>query len=196
MTIHRLLAERHSPLAFDPDRDLHEDQVTTLFEAARWAPSCFNDQPWRYLAWHRSADPEAYEAALDCLVEGNRIWAHRAPVLVAALADTKFRRGKANRWGAYDTGAASLGLCLQATAMGLVTHQMGGFDADAISNRFGVPKRYEPMAMIAVGYPGAVELLDEKQAARQAQPRVREPLSDMLFMGYWGGADPDTNTRE
>jgi nitroreductase len=196
MSIHELLAERHSPLAFDPDRDLTVDQVTTLFEAARWAPSCFNDQPWRYLAWQRSADPDAHEVALNCLDEGNRIWAHRAPLLVSALADTKFRRGKDNRWGAYDTGAASLSLCLQATAMGLVTHQMGGFDAHAISTRFGAPDRYQPIAMIAVGYPGAVDLLDEKQAARQAQPRVREPLSEWLFIGRWGGAYPASGDME
>ena len=132
-----LLGERWSPRAFDADKAVSTRQLTQLMEAARWAPSCYNEQPWRYVVCDRNQSEADWEKALSCLVEGNRSWAARAPILMAAIASTQFtRNGKHNRWSEYDTGAASENLCLQATAMGLAAHQMGGFDAQAVIDTF------------------------------------------------------------
>lgn len=184
-----LLARRWSDRAFDAARPLRRDQVLALLEAARWAPSCFGDQPWRYIVCDRTANTTAWERALDCLADGNRSWAANAPLLLLALADTEFHgREGANPWGGYDSGAASQNLCLQATSMGLMTHQMGGFDAGRAREVFAVPARYVPMAMIAVGYQLPDDSLDEAQQARRQEPRMRRPLGELFFDGYWDRA--------
>jgi nitroreductase len=142
--IHALLARRWSPRAFDEARPIAQEALTQLFEAARWAPSCFNEQPWRYLVCNRATEPDAWADVLACLVEGNRKWARRAPTLIAAIAASHFSdSGKPNRWAPYDTGAASENMFLQATALGLAMHQMGGFDAAQVHARFGVPAEFE-----------------------------------------------------
>lgn len=181
------LAARWSPRAFDPDQAVTPAQQQRLLEAARWAPSCFNDQPWRYVVWDRFADAAAHNAALGCLVDANRAWAQRAPLLIAAFADTLFQANDSpNRWGAHDTGAASLSLALQATALGLQAHQMGGFDADAIAKLCAAPERFRAQSMIAVGYVGDTTPLSDKQRAAEAAARTRRPLSQMAFVGTWG----------
>lgn len=135
-----LLARRWSGRAFDRDRRVAPDALLGLLEAARWAPSCFGDEPWRYLVWDRFEDPEHWGRAFECLAEGNRTWARDAPILMLAAAAGHFERdGRPNRWGAYDTGAASMSLALQATAIGLMVHQMGGFDAERIRRAFAIP---------------------------------------------------------
>jgi len=149
-------------------------------EAARWAPSCYGDQPWRYVVGDRFADPDGWEAILGCLAEQNRRWARHAPLLIAACADTRFDfNGEPNRWGAYDTGAASENLCLQATALGLAAHQMGGFDPAALRQAVGIPERFEPMAVIAVGHPAAPERLEpglrEMEVAQRARRHAKQP---------------------
>lgn len=182
-----LIAKRWSPRAMDGDRDLERDQILALLEAARWAPSCFGDEPWRFIAWDRGTDPAGWQRAQECLADANRAWAKRAPLLIAVCADSEFRKnGKANRWAQYDCGAAAENLCLQAVSMDLAVHQMGGFDQQAVREAFDVPDRYTPMAMIAVGYPGDPEDLPEEKRGSELGDRSRRPLDENFFGGHWG----------
>lgn len=184
--IEPLIAERWSPRAFDAEKPVTEAQLVQLMEAARWAPSCFNEQPWRYVVCDRNRSKEDWQKALECLVEGNRSWAERAPILMAAIADTQFARdGKKNRWCEYDTGAASENLCLQAAALGLAAHQMGGFDAQAVIDSFHVPEHCTPIAMIAVGHPGDANLLRENARESEFKARERRTLGEFAFLGDW-----------
>ncbi len=181
-----VIARRWSGRAFDPQRGIDHQTLMALLEAARWAPSCFGDQPWRYLIWDRSANPDDWRRAFNCLSEGNQAWARHAPVLMLATADSVFTAsGKANRWGQYDTGAASMSLILQATALGLMVHQMGGFDADKVRAEFQIPERFACMAMIALGYQLPENQIPEELKEREYAPRVRRPLEESFFLGRW-----------
>jgi nitroreductase len=192
--INELLARRWSPRAIDPLRRVAHDHVVVFLEAARWAPSCSGDEPWRYLAWDRFDHPAGWQRAWECLSPGNQYWVKNAPVLLASFADSQFRNGKPNRWGQHDTGAASENLCLQGTALGLVVHQMGGFDGARLAGAFAVPERFTPMAMIAVGHPGDPDGLSDKHQAAEAAPRERQPFGELFFDGAWG--KPLLSTRE
>ncbi len=184
-----VIARRWSGRAFDPGRRVDRNTLIALLEAARWAPSCDGDEPWRYLVWDRCEDPGNWRRAFDCLAEGNQSWARKAPLLMVAIADSLFERDdKANRWGAYDTGAASLSLTLEATFLGLMVHQMGGFDASRLQAAFSVPERYACMAMIAIGYQLPVERIPPELKERECAPRSRKPLSGRFFQGTWGAA--------
>ncbi len=184
--IHELVAQRWSPRAFDAARRVERHDLLALLEAARWAPSCYGDEPWRYLVWDRARDARRWARALDCLSENNQRWAGHAPLLLASLADGKFRRDdRPNRWGQHDTGAASENLCLQAVASGLMAHQMGGFDAERLRGRFQIPERYTCMAMIAVGYQADPATLPVDLQAGERAPRNRRPLQELCFEGDW-----------
>ena len=187
--IHDLIAQRWSPVAYDAQRSVNHEQLIALLEAARWAPSCFGDQPWRYIVWDRFADAAAWEQAQSCLAPGNQDWASNPPILMLSLAGSVFgANGKPNRWAQHDTGAASENICLQATALGLMAHQMGGFDADKARTLFGIPADYTPMAMIAVGYQSAPDGLNDKLRERDSAVRARRPLEEIFFAGVWGRA--------
>jgi nitroreductase len=187
--IAELIARRWSPRAIDPDQPLGREHLLTLLEAARWAPSCFGDQPWRYLIWDRFRDPAGWRQAFECLAEGNQAWVRNAPVLLLSMAAPHFgHNDQPNRWAQYDTGAASENLCLQATALGLVAHQMGGFDSEQARARFNIPADHACMAMIAVGHPGPVEALPDALRERELAPRERKPLDRFVFEGGWGQA--------
>jgi len=185
--IHDLLARRWSPRAFDPDQPVRREQLQSLFEAARWAPSCFGDEPWRFIVWNRHEDPAAWQQAFDCLAEGNQAWVKDVPVLVAVLADPHFRHnGRPNRWAQYDTGAAAVSLCLQAVALGLAAHQMGGFDAERLKATFGLPDAIVPMAMIAIGNQAEPERLGEELRAKEIAARSRRSLNEIVSARAWG----------
>lgn len=182
--VHEIIARRWSPRAIDPDRGVSRETLIALLEAARWAPSSFNEQPWRYLVFDGS-DPDALEKARACLRPGNA-WARNAPVLLLSVAkDNWDRNNQPNRHAQHDTGLASENLALQAVAMGLVTHQMAGFDAARAREAFGIPDGFTPMAMIAVGYPGSVEELPPDLQEREKAPRIRKPLGEIAFYGRW-----------
>ena len=185
--IHDLIQTRWSPRAIDADKDVSHEDLIALMEAARWAPSCFNDQPWRYIVWVKSKDETSWQQALSCLVEKNQLWAKNAPVLMLPIAMENFNHnGKPNRWAMYDTGAASVSLCFQATALGLVVHQMGGFDAERARELFKLPAGCTPMAMIAIGYQAEIEVLDENFKAAELAERTRASLDQRFYFGQWG----------
>jgi nitroreductase len=184
--INELLARRWSPRVFE-DRAVERHKILSLLEAARWAPSCFNEQPWCYLVFDGS-DPEALESARSCLVEGNS-WARKAPVLMLSVARNNFEHGGApNRHAQHDVGLASENLVLQAVALGLVAHQMAGFDLERARRQFHIPEGFTPMAMIAIGYPyrGSLDSIPEKLRAKELAPRQRRPIEEFAFSGKWG----------
>jgi len=185
--IHDLLARRWSTRAFDAAKPVSREQLIALLEAGRWAPSCNGDEPWRYLIWDKSRDPAGWQKAFDILSENNRKWVKNVPLLMLSCSGSIFgATGKPNRWGQHDTGAASVSMALQATAMGLMVHQMGGFDADKARAAFGIPAEYTPMAMIAVGYQASADVLDEETKAKELKSRGRKSLAEKFFEGGWG----------
>ncbi len=182
-----IVALRWSARAIDPYTAVTRDELLALLEAARWAPSCFGEQPWRYLIWDKFHDPAGWDKAFACLSEGNKVWVKNAPVLLLSVAAPIFStNGKPNRWSQHDTGAASENLCLQATALGLVAHQMGGFDPDQVRAAFAIPADHTCMAMIAVGHPAPSSILEGDLRTREEAPRQRLPLSECFFVGEWG----------
>lgn len=187
--IHDLLRQRWSPRAFD-DRPIEPEKLRSLFEAARWAPSSNNEQPWRFIIAHKDNETE-WNRLFACLVEGNRTWAYRAPVLILSAASLNFEDDSTpNRHAFHDTGMAVENLVLQATALGLSAHQMAGFRIDQARADCQIPEDYEPVAMIAVGYPGDPAQLSDRLRAREAQPRVRKPLTEFVYSATWEQPSP------
>ncbi|NQY26224.1 MAG: nitroreductase family protein [Piscirickettsiaceae bacterium] len=181
-----LLSERWSGRVFDASTPISHEQIISLCEAARWAPSCYGDQPWRFLVWDRNQDESAWKKALDCLSPGNQEWAKNAPLLILTTSVQHFSHNNAdNRWGGYDTGAASISLCLQATSLGLTSHQMGGYDADKLRKTFSLPDEIKCWAMIAIGYPAPLASLNEEQLERELKERNRRPLTEQFYINSW-----------
>lgn len=177
---------RWSPRAFTED-PVTDPQLASLFEAARWAPSCYNEQPWMYV-YATAADVEDFERMASLLVDGNRVWAEKAPVLGIVFARRRFARNdKPNRWAAFDAGAASMSLALQALEMGLATHFMGGIHEDRCYEKLGVPKDdFEAMAGFAIGTKGDPDSLPQDLREREA-PSDRKPLAEVAWRGHYGG---------
>lgn len=187
--IHELLERRWSPRAYDKSKPVSRAQILALLEAARWAPSCNGDEPWRYLLWNRADDEAGWQKAFDVLSEGNKKWCSNVPLLMLSCAGSVFgHSGKPNRHGQHDTGMASLSLSLQAVTLGLIAHQMGGFDSDKARAAFAIPAEYTPMAMIAVGYQADPSVLPEDIKAKELAPRKRKPIGECFFAGGWGKA--------
>lgn len=184
--IHDLMARRWSPRAFDAARPVPREKLVTIMEAGRWAPSCNGDEPWRYLVWDRARDSAGWQKAFDCLSDSNKKWVKNVPLLMLSCAGSQFAAtGKPNRWTQHDTGAASVSMALQAVALGLIIHQMGGFDAEKARAAFNIPPEYTPMAMIAVGYQAEPDILDDETKAKEMRPRARKPLTERFFEGGW-----------
>ncbi len=185
-SIHEIIANRWSPVGFDANKPVTHEQVMSMLEAARWAPSCYGDQPWRFIVSDKNTNEKAWQTAFDCIVPGNQKWAENAPVLILICADTRFSHNdKPNRWAAYDAGAAAVSLCLQATSLGLFTHQMGGFDGDKAREVFNIPEHVELMSMLAVGHIVDAGALPDELKQRQLNVRSRHPLGELFFDGIW-----------
>jgi nitroreductase len=185
--IHDIIQARWSPRAFDPNKHVSNDDLLALMEAARWAPSCFNDQPWRFVVCDKNTNADSWQNALATLGERNQLWAKNAPVLLLSVAMKNFNHNdKPNRWAMYDTGAAAANLCLQATALGLVVHQMGGFDGEKACKVFNLPSDCTPMAMMAIGYQADATVLDEDFKAIELAERTRAALYERFYAGQWG----------
>lgn len=183
--VHEIIAQRWSGRAFDERKPVSRTQILALLEAARWAPSCFGDEPWRFIVWDKNTDAAAWQKAFACLGEFNQQWVKNAPVLLLSAASPVFKNGKPNRWSQYDTGAAAENLSLQAVALGLMAHQMGGFDVDKTRQAFNIPAQYECIAMIAVGYAAVPDILSDDLRQRERAPRARRPLLECFFEGAW-----------
>ena len=182
-----LVADRWSPRAFDRS-PLSDADVTALLEAARWAPSANNYQPWRFLVGRHGVDgaDATYKGIYDALAEFNQLWASAAPVLVAAVVEVEHEDGSAREIAPYELGLAVSQLTVEAAARGLHVHQMGGFDAAQIGTEFGVPPQYRTVVVLAVGRLGDPESLPTWAAERETAPRERKPLADIAFAGAWG----------
>ncbi|WDZ83266.1 nitroreductase family protein [Micromonospora cathayae] len=177
--LHPLLAERWSPRSFDPEHGLDHADLTPLLEAARWAPSANNSQPWRFLVTRRGTDD--FVRLYDTLSAGNQVWAGAASALLLVAAETVDGDGRARSHALYDTGQAVAHLVVQAQAHGLVTHQMGGFDAGAVRAAFDLPDQVTPVVVLAVGQVAAADRLPAPLAAREEAPRSRLPLDSLLL---------------
>lgn len=182
--IHELLRQRRSPYAIDPVRSVPEGDVLALFEAARWMMSSYNAQPWRYIVGVRNRSPKTWQKVLDVLAEGNRPWARNAPVLALGVVEHTFEHdGSRNKAATHDLGAASAGLTVEASARGLVVHQMIGLDPDRAREVFHLAPSQEVLTALAIGYRGSAEEIPEAYADRDAQPRVRKPLDEIIIGG-------------
>jgi len=187
--IDRVFAERWSTRAFDPDRAVEAEQLAACLEAARWAPSCFGEEPWHYIVADHFADAENWNRVLGALAPKNQLWAQHAPVLIVVVAEHAFsHNGNPNRWAEYDAGQATICLCLQAESLGLATHQMGGFDVDAMKQQLAIPESMHVMSVIALGYLGNVAALDEDFQATESASRKRKPLQEIVHAGHWDAA--------
>ncbi|HOZ48103.1 MAG TPA: nitroreductase family protein [Candidatus Hydrogenedentes bacterium] len=183
--VHELIRRRWSPVTYS-DRPVALADLGSLFEAARWAASCYNDQPWRFLVASKEHEAE-YRRMLGCLVEKNQAWAASAPVLILAVASVRFEfNGRENRWARHDIGMAVMSLLLEAADLGLHAHAMAGFDPDRARETFGIPEGFEPVTAIAAGYLGDVAAAPEAQRQRDETPRSRRPLESIVFAGQWG----------
>jgi nitroreductase len=178
--IEPLLVERCSPRAMSGE-PLSEGEILTLFEAARWAPSTYNEQEWRFLYARR--DTPQWTTIFDLLVEGNKAWCKNAALLTVIVAHKVFSlNGKPNPVHLFDVGAAFENIALQGTAMGLVVHGMQGFDFEKARTALKVPEDYAVAAMFAAGRPGSVEALPEQLRQRE-KPSDRKPVSQIICEG-------------
>ena len=178
---------RWSPRAF-LDKPVSAQTLRILLEAARWAASCNNEQPWRYLVARRE-EPAEFQKLLDILVPKNQLWAKGAPVLMFSVAKRTFSHGgnvRPNRHHLHDTGAASALMAIQAASLGLQIHQMAGYDVDKARTTLAIPDDFEPGAAIAVGYPAPASAAPPDFQAGESAPRMRKALPEIAFTTTWG----------
>ena len=181
-----VIRRRWSPRAFDASRGVARGDLLRLFEAARWAPSSDNEQPWRFVVAERGRD-DAHARLVACLAAGNQPWASNAPLLMLVCASAKFGKdGSPNRHAWHDCGLAVGGLTAQAIALDLWVHQMAGFDPAKARAAFGVPEGFEPVSVLALGYYGDPATLPENRRPQELEARSRKPLSEIAFEGAWG----------
>ncbi len=187
--IHDLLRRRWSPRAF-ADRLVEPEKLRSILEAARWAASSFNEQPWGFIVATKQDEPE-WSRLLSCLVEGNQVWAKQAPVLMVSVAKLTFgRNGESNRHAWHDVGLAVGNLVVQATSLGLSVHQMAGILPDKVRELYGIPHGFEPVAGLALGYVGDPDSLPEPLGQREQAKRMRKPLAEFIFSTRWGQVSP------
>jgi len=191
----KLLAERWSPYGFE-DRPVSDLDLRSVFEAARWAASSYNEQPWNYLMATRENQAE-FEILLSCLVEANQAWAKSAPVLVLGVVSLQFAKNKQdNRAAVHDLGLAAGNLCIEATSRGLVVHQMIGIHQDKAREIYGIPKHFGAWTAMAIGYKADPATLPDAIKERDLAARQRKPLHKFVFTGKWGQASPLTLKKD
>jgi nitroreductase len=183
--IQDLLADRWSPYGFD-DHPVAEADLASLFEAARWAASSYNEQPWTFFVATKKAAAE-FERLLSCLLPANQVWAKAAPVLVLGVVSLKFAKTKKdNRAAVHDLGLASANLVMEATARGLSVHQMIGILPDRARRLYRIPAHAEAWTAMAIGYKADADQLPEELRERDLAPRTRKPTGEFVFTGSWG----------
>ena len=174
----KLIRTRHSGRAYDCQKVVQEEEIDILIEAIRLTPSCFGDEPWRYIICNKQNNQNAWQKLLSCLDESNQKWAQNAQILIISLSAKNFRKldkGE-NFWAKHDTGAANYALMLQAASMNLMTHQMGGFNKERIIEEFNIPKDFHVMSVIAIGY-------EEENA--EIRGKKRRPIEEIFFYNKW-----------
>jgi nitroreductase len=183
--IQEVLAERWSPYAWE-DRPVSDADLRAVFEAARWAASSYNEQPWRWIVAAK-AEPAEYERVLSCLVDSNQAWAKHAPVLGLGVASLRHERnGKENPAAIHDLGIAAAHIMMEATARQLRAHFMIGIVPERVRELYGVPEGFQPLTGLALGYPGEIEALPEALRKRDEATRTRKPLAETVFTREWG----------
>lgn len=184
--VHEFVAERWSPRSFDENAVLEHEQLVAMLEAARWAPSALNLQPWRFAVALR--DSELFEALFETLMPGNRVWAHRASAFIVCAAETLRPNGEPSSTAFYDLGLAVSLLTVQAHAMDLHAHQMGGFDKPVVARLLALPESVVPVVVLAIGTVAAPEKLEEGPLReREVSERERKPLEDIVLTGLESG---------
>ncbi|SFU59687.1 nitroreductase family protein [Alicyclobacillus macrosporangiidus] len=178
-----LFLNRWSPRAY-AERPVADELLFQVLEAARWAPSSYNEQPWRFIIARTEEDRRLF---CEFIHPRNVIWCQKAPVLALLVSHTRLKDGLPNRKHAVDAGAAWASLALAATELGLATRAMGAFDAEKARALLGIPDEYEPQIVIAIGYRGDANDLPEEFQERE-KPTDRRPLANMVFEGRFGGA--------
>ncbi|MFT4667651.1 MAG: nitroreductase [Ulvibacter sp.] len=174
--IHPLIQERWSPLAFS-NKKITEEQIEELFEAASWAASAYNEQPWEYIYAHRGTD--GFEKLWSCLAEGNQPWTKEASIIFVAIKRDNFSaNGNPNPWAAHDLGMANAQLLLQAIHRDIYGHFMAGFDAGSVRQSFDLEDNVSPVCMGVLGYLGEPEDLGDAYKSRELSVRSRKPLSE------------------
>jgi nitroreductase len=176
----KTIQKRYSPVVFSNTR-ISDEILFKLFEAARWAPSSYNDQPWNFI-YGRKGEDEVYDILFDTLMDANKTWAKSAPVLALSVANMiSPTTNKENRYAFHDTGMAVGNLLLQAAAMDVYVHQMGGYSKSKARNNLNIPKTNEPVAMIAIGYKGNLKDFPEDIQKKENKKRVRKELKDFVW---------------
>ena len=190
--IHELIARRWSPYGY-AERSVTREDLRSLLEAARWAPSSYNEQPWSFIVATKD-DAENHARVLSCLVEPNQTWAKAAPVLALSVASLNFtRNGKPNAAAQHDVGLAAAHLTLEATARGLVVHQMIGIVRDRAREVFAIPEGHEALTALAIGYAADASALSDALRGRDTSPRTRKPLAEFVYGSKWGEASALTS---
>ena len=183
--VHELIRNRWSPRSFS-DRQITTTDLETILEAARWAASSYNEQPWRFIVASKGNSAD-YQKLLSLLVPFNQAWAKTAPVLLLMVAKKTFsRNNEPNNYALHDAGAALANLALQATALGLHVHGMAGFDHERARLELSIPDDYQVAAFAALGYAGDPNILPEGLKEQEIASRTRKPLSDLVFTASWG----------
>jgi nitroreductase len=184
--IHFLLESRWSPRSFRDD-GVEKEKLQRIFEAAQWAPSSMNEQPWKFIVGEKGTD--SYNKIFESLLDMNKRWAKNAPVLIVSLAKKNFTRdGRENFHFLYDTGQAVANLVFQATHEGLYTHQMGGFNFEVLKYNFTIPEEFYIVTVIAVGYLGKPEILDDDLKSRELADRERKDIGEIFYVDRFGNS--------
>jgi nitroreductase len=193
--INKLIKDRRSPVLFS-ERPVEKEKLELLFEAARWAPSSNNQQPWRFII-AKKEDKHDFNRLFECLSPGNQVWVVTVPVLILSIAETiSSYNNKMNKYAFHDVGLAVGNLLLQATSLGLFVHQMGGYDNDKARKSLKIPYGYDPVAMIAVGYLAeSHEGFPQKLIEREKEPRKRKSLDKIVYSNIWGNNFFSKNLR-
>lgn len=187
VVINEIIAKRWSTRSFDANKKVSKTDILSLIEAARWAPSSMNAQPWRILIWDKFEDKISYDKAFSCVNEWNQKWAKNAPVLIGIFAADYFDgKDELNLWSKYDCGAAAMNILLQATSLGLATHPIGGFNADKLKQTFAIPSGFTPVSILVIGYQASEEQLEEPYKERELAARVRNDINKNFFLNNWG----------
>ncbi len=183
LEIHPIIKNRWSPRAFRKKK-VEPAKLKRIFEAARWAPSSFNEQPWRFILGIKG--DSSWDKLFECMVKFNQDWAGRAPLLLLALGKKTTSKGAPNKVYQYDVGQSMAYITFQAEAEGLVVHQMGGFSREKAGELFSVPEDYVPLTMMAIGYQDNPESLDRDFQEKEKAPRSRNPVGELLFSDTFG----------